>query len=559
MAQKIPIIVSDFETQLSTAISVGSTTFSISSNLDDDGVVIQNGKYAFTLDDASSDKEYLIGDLVGKDITNAVSISRQGVPTTGAKRAHRVGVAVKITDFSILLNVAETLRGISTLDGLSPLAYDVSPTLSDNTQLATVGYVLSVVTGGAVSFDKQIITGKAGEALTAGNIIYFKESDQSWYKASANTDSTSEGVELGVAVANVTIVGSNFQILRSGVSTFHTGLTTGTKYYMSNTFGTIGTLGVGTNPILIGVALSTTSLLFMPKSQRNILFTGEDTASATDAYTATIPYLFVPRKGTIVSFRPNTSNTGACSLNVNGTGALAIKNANGTDPGDGTLVANKYTTLIFNNLTNTWDLPVINALTPPLTRIFTTSQTYTPTTGLKYAVVEIVGGGGGATYTSAGSGAFSSAGSGAGGGYGRRTLTSTQIGASQVITIGSGGAAGTSGTPNGNAGGNSSFGAFITSNGGSGGISISGASIFNPNFGGTATGGDVNIPGGSGVTGAGGSSSSLPLSLGGSSYLSTMGNVSYGTGGNGIVVGNSNSGSGNNGNAGVCIITEYFN
>lgn len=96
----IPKIVADFEVQLSTAISIGGTSFTLSSNVDDDGNTIPDGLYYFTVDNGTSAKEYLAGTLSGTSVTGVVSVNRQGTETSGAARAHRVGASVIITDFA---------------------------------------------------------------------------------------------------------------------------------------------------------------------------------------------------------------------------------------------------------------------------------------------------------------------------------------------------------------------------------------------------------------------------------------------------------------------------
>jgi len=98
MAQ--PKVIADFETQLSTAIAVGATTFSLSSATDDDGVALPSGFYYFTIDNGQSNKEYVSGTLSGTSVTGVSTVSRQGVETSGAARAHRVGASVIITDFA---------------------------------------------------------------------------------------------------------------------------------------------------------------------------------------------------------------------------------------------------------------------------------------------------------------------------------------------------------------------------------------------------------------------------------------------------------------------------
>lgn len=177
-------------------------------------------------------------------------------------------------------------------------------------------------------------------------------------------------------------------------------------------------------------------------------------------------------------------------------------------------------------------------------QVFTSSGTYTAPAGLKYAVVEMVGGGAGGVYNSSGNG-------GGAGGYARKILSASTIGTSKTITVGTGGGANTSG-------GNSSFGSLITSNGGT------------VPTGGTATGGDINIQGGNGgigftaqytsVGGIGGNSmfgqgAIAPNPYNSQSPVNTY-NGNTGTGyGSG---GSAGSSSGGSGTAGIVIVTEYY-
>src|SRR5215475_9738141 len=105
--------------------------------------------------------------------------------------------------------------------------------------------------------------------------------------------------------------------------------------------------------------------------------------------------------------------------------------------------------------------PIPGGNSMPINMIFfTTAGTYTPSPGMVSAIVECVGGGGG------GGGAFgngSHAGGGGGsGGFSRGLLSATDIGTSQAILIGTGGAAGSGG--NGGAGGVTSFGNLVVAN-----------------------------------------------------------------------------------------------
>jgi hypothetical protein len=262
MSTKIPRVIADLELQLATAIAVGGTSFTLASATDDDGEALPAGVYVFTVDSGTSNKEYLLGQLNDLDVTSVQSVSRQGVQTSGAARAHRIGSPVILTNFAALQLVADTLRGAVELDGANPLSYDVAPTLSDGKELATVQYVLDTATGGTVAFDAQTIAGNAGESVVAGDLVYFNTSDQEWYKTDADTAATVNGVQLGVALGS----GSDGAGISGGVQisgTYTTtGLTAGSLYYASNTAGAIATTA-GTTKQVIGVALSTTKLLLL--------------------------------------------------------------------------------------------------------------------------------------------------------------------------------------------------------------------------------------------------------------------------------------------------------
>jgi len=99
---------------------------------------------------------------------------------------------------------------------------------------------------------------------------------------------------------------------------------------------------------------------------------------------------------------------------------------------------------------------------------FTSSGTYTPSAGTASVVVEAVGGGGAGGGCAANSGSQGSAGGGGGSAaYARARFTGGFAGA--AVTVGTGGAATSSGSSRGNAGGASSFGALVSAPGGLGG------------------------------------------------------------------------------------------
>ena len=168
--------------------------------------------------------------------------------------------------------------------------------------------------------------------------------------------------------------------------------------------------------------------------------------------------------------------------------------------------------------------------------IFTSSGTWTKDAGLKYIVVEVIGGGGGAA--GAGSGSGINGGGGGAGGYSKEIILASALGATETVTIGTAGAGGT-GYNDGAAGGTTSFGAFLQATGGGG--SVRSTSLSLGAVGGTGSGGDV-----SGLGGFGGDSP-------GSYQGGITQNLSYGKGGNG------NGANGLAGTAGGVIVTEYYN
>jgi hypothetical protein len=209
----------------------------------------------------------------------------------------------------------------------------------------------------------------------------------------------------------------------------------------------------------------------------------------------------------------------------------------------------------------------------------TGAGTYTPTAGTNSVVIEMVGaGGGGAGNANPGAGNVSRGISGGGGAYLRKRLTTGFSGAS--YSVGAFGAGGASGASAGANGGDTTFsptggGAVLTAGGGAGGtpLTVSGANITIGSFaaGGTATNGDINVPGKHcdrdlvfsatmAMTGNGGDSW---FGIGGGSRLTTTvvagQNASgYGAGGSAsLSLGANGAAAGGNGTSGLILIWEY--
>lgn len=124
---------------------------------------------------------------------------------------------------------------------------------------------------------------------------------------------------------------------------------------------------------------------------------------------------------------------------------------------------------------------------------FDTSGTWTKDAGLLYIIVEGVGGGGGGgSSIDSGGGDGSGGCPGASGGYFRKIILASALGATETVTIGAGGAIAT-------VGGTTSFGSHCQSTGG--GAGVTGWDGESWPAGGVATGGDINIAGNQPISG----------------------------------------------------------
>lgn len=488
MAQTLLKAVADFSTQLAGTIEVGAESAQITSVTDKDGVSLVNDRlYGFTVDTGTR-KEYFIGRLTvaTRTLSQIVSISRQGVATPGFARKHRIGTLVQITDWALLSRIANVLDGTTPLDAGTPLRYDGAPAQSEPNAMATVQFVLDTASGGAVTFNRQIIGGTAGVTVAAQNMVYLDTNDGKWRLTKADVLARSIGVKIGIAMGSGTAdAGISGGVQVSGTETVGS-YTPGARYYLSDTAGALSTTP-GTNEVLIGIGDANGDLLMLPNP--SIL-----TKEQLDA--------------------------------LAGGGDLGTPDAD-----------NKFLT------EETLPTEIFKS---PTQQIFTSSGTYTPPAGLKYAVVEVQGGGGSGASTGCGSGGCFSA-AGGGGGYARKRIAASALGGTETVTVGA-------------AGGTSSFGSHCSATGGGGGSGTN-----NGGNGGVGSGGDVNIPGGAG--GGGGTQLSSAVAHGGSSVLGNGGGGRsptgaagglYGGGGGGGGATSGNTAGGGAGAAGIVIVTEYY-
>lgn len=214
---------------------------------------------------------------------------------------------------------------------------------------------------------------------------------------------------------------------------------------------------------------------------------------------------------------------------------------------------------------------------PPKVVVFTSSGTWTKQTGLKAVIVEVTGaGGGGSTRGTQGKITIPGAGGG-GGGYSRKFILASALGATETVTIGSGGTASKTGTVNtdGGTGGTTSFGSHASATGGGGGQKYDAAApATNSSVGGTAGVGTSSFSGTegfniegmrgdsitSGTNGADGGAGGFGFSGKGAGSASTAANTATnsnygGGGGGGYYTGTNNAATGANG---VVVVTEFY-
>lgn len=273
--------------------------------------------------------------------------------------------------------------------------------------------------------------------------------------------------------------------------------------------------------------------------------------------------------GLEIQFKATADNSGAVTINVDGKGVKNLeKMVAGTstalatgDIKNGVIYVARYDGTRFQLQTGG-----ATAIVSVKTQQFSASGTYTPSAGMVYCVVELVGGGGGGGGVTNG-GNYIGGGGGAGG-YSRETLTAATIGASQTVTIGAAGTAGNTSGSDGGAGGTTSLGALLQATGGAGGIGGAAAQSQSGGAGGAGSGGDMNSNGQGGGAGSYSATSNVGHSgAGGSSLLGgggqgQKGNVTgvdgqNGGGGSGGTSNGVTNRAGGAGGAGYMIIREY--
>ena len=391
--------------------------------------------------------------------------------------------------------------------------------------------------------DSIAISPVAGNINIDGIVVANATNSKAVYTKNSSGNTMAIDVQVGAAIASTNVA-------KVGLAAFNSAqFTADSNGFVSLVGGAGGAVtgntvdahtGPGTNPVV-------------PNSSGNIIVTGGQVAAGTTA--------------NVIKTNSLAANTYTVQIQRSqavGSSTVGDNGVSHFNSSQFSVDANGFVSLISGGLAQVKN------------QVFTytgSSQTYTPTSGMIYCSIQILGGGGGGGGSASTSNMQHSSGSGGGGGeYATGIFSAASIGVSQTVTIGAGGG-GNSGAAGSN-GGNSSVGALITAFGGSGGLTqaATGIALFQQGgAGGTGgSGGDFRTPGQNGFWtvsnfpagqndgGPGGNSQYGAGGLIGNGADGSAGG-GYGAGGGGTSNPQSASAlTGGSGTAGIVIITEYI-
>jgi len=312
-------ILADFDTQLATAASIGGTTATLVSATDDDGNALPTGTYGLTIDAGNSSKEYIVCTLTGTALTSILSITRQGVTSSGFARTHRRGAKVTVTDWAILSRMLNNLDGTTGFNSLVKLGYDADPGINsgDVNKFATVKFV-----------NDQVVSGAPDASTTVKGITKLSTAPVSPTDPIAVGDNDTR---VPTQAENDALVGNNTDIA----------VGTGNKF------------------------VTQTGL------QKNAEKYAAD-AGANDTYVITLsPVPTSYTDGMVVYFKANTVNTGAATLNVNSLGAKTIVKGVNTTLANGDIAAGQFVTVIYDGTNFVLQNPTATASTNPYLGLYT--------------------------------------------------------------------------------------------------------------------------------------------------------------------------------------------
>lgn len=485
--------------------------------------------------------------------------------------------------------------------GIAATAFDVQANTAPGTDPVVPSAAGVVIVNGAAVANHSVVLETRSRAVNTYNL------EVQYGTSAAATDATKSGVAhfnsaqfsvdangfvstSGTGVAN-TITGNSGGALSPTAGNWNIfGASTAAGTSPVSTSGAVSTLTVNvqksqaiaaTDATKVGLANFSSTMFAVDANGFVTLAGGGQAIDSIAVQTGTSP--IAPTAAGLVTINGATVAAGTNPVRTDGTGANTMAVEVQFSQAIASTDATKVGLSNFNSAQFSVDANGFVSTTAAISQVknqtFTSNGTYTPTSGMKYCQIIVLGGGaagGGAASTAATSNTSCGSGGGAGE-YASGIFTAAQIGASKAVTVGAGGTGVSGGT--GNSGGATSVGAtLISANGGTGGIS-SGASLTvataDGGAGGTGgTAGDYRCDGYNGGHGVSTYSNGLAVipghgGDGGNSYLGPGGKGAlaaangggghvYGAGGGGALTFGSTANTGGAGTAGIVIITEYI-
>ena len=313
-------IVKTLKTTLSAPFSASATTLTVAKFVDLDGTEVAMtdfGTFGVVVIKQGTTVEIVKFSSLAQsatDTTCVLTVAASGrsiagtSPYAGASTGEdfNSGAEVIVTNDPLTLSRFGNLDVAATWDAIQ--TFSVLPRTTagnpvDDNDLVRKSYVDSSVGGGTGVPNRVVIAGNGGETIVAGNLLYLDVADGEWKKADADTAAFVENVNLGIAQgAGTDGVAITNGVLVYGLDSNQTGLTTNTKYYASNTAGSIST-SAGTKEVTIGISRSTTSIFFNPRFDQQLTEDQQD-ALVGDSGTPSSSNTFVTQEGLALATPP---------------------------------------------------------------------------------------------------------------------------------------------------------------------------------------------------------------------------------------------------------------